>query len=101
MNAATPDETPIGPSAHLDPAAMAAKKNQCFHLYTMEDLYLSGHWGNVPVCVDIHAGSGPRVRQTITLSPDEACQLAEDLIEMANAVDATREILAAQGSEKA
>jgi hypothetical protein len=99
-----PDKTPLpvaGPSETLDPAAMAAAENKCCSLRAIDGLQIYGHYRtNLSLSVNMVAGSSGRCRSDTDLTPDEARQLAKVLIEVANAVDAAAEILAARESDE-
>jgi hypothetical protein len=88
MSDRDPDKTPIPgtPSRRLDPALMATKQNPCECLTPCSGLRVYGHWKN-GASVDLNASDG-RTDMCTRLSPDDARRLAEDLIEMAFAVEA-------------
>lgn len=90
-----PDQTPPGPSTRLDPAQMVTEKHHCALMDSVEGLELGGFWregvGPQHVRISVYG----RARVTIDITQDEARQLAADLVEMADAVDA---VLARQGA---
>lgn len=89
MSDRDPDKTPIpgaSPSRRLDPVLMASKHNPCECLHPCSGVRIYGHWKN-GASVSVNASDG-RTEMGMVLSPDDARRLAEDLIEMAFAVEA-------------